>query len=288
MKKLGWWRLPGMLFAVVSAMFLSQISSAQEQQAEHFQKTFTVVSGATLNVENYKGTIHLVAADGNQVVVDVQKRFEGSESDRKWWMENVKVNFSNDPHQVKVKVEYPNQNCMFCFDFHDYTAEVELEIHVPRRVNIGIDGYKPDIRIAGVQGDIAVKSYKAPMLIEETAGAIHIDTYKNTLRLQNVTIRGSLEVKSYKADTEISARDLGQSAFVETEKGDIAVRVPESARLDVDYSGGRRASFHTDFNLTVASGSGENVRGSVNGGGTRLKLRTEKGSVTLQKLAGEL
>lgn len=222
------------------------------------------------------------------MIVDVQKRFEGSESDRKWWMENVKIDFSNDPHQVKVKVEYPNQNCMFCFDFHDYTAEVELEIHVPRQTNVSLDGYKPDMRITGVHGDIAVKSYKAPMLIDETTGAIHIDTYKDTIRLRNVTIHGSLEVKSYKADTEISAKDLGQSAAVETEKGEITVKVPESARLDVDYSGGRRASFHTDFNLAVASGSGENVRGTVNGGGTKLRLRNERGSVTLQKLAGEL
>lgn len=288
MKKLGWCRLPVLMFAAGLAMFLTQVVSVEAQEPEHFQKTFAVSTGATLNVENYKGTIHVTAAEGNQVVVDVQKRFEGSESDRKWWMDNVKVEFSNDPRHVKAKVEYPNQSCMFCFDFHDYTAAVELEIHVPRQINVGLDGYKPDIRIAGVQGDIAVKSYKAPMLIDGTTGAIHIDTYKDTIRLRNITVHGSLEVKSYKADTEISAKDLGQSAFLETEKGDIAVRVPENARLDVDYSGGRRASFHTDFNLAVASGSGENVRGTVNGGGTKLTLRTERGSVTLQKLAGEL
>jgi len=288
MKKLGWWRLPALMFAAGLAVLATQNASVQAQEPEHFQKTFTVSPGATLNIENYKGTIHVAAAEGNQVVVDVQKRFEGSESDRRWWMENVKVEFSNDPRQVKVKVEYPNQNCMFCFDFHDYTAAVELEIHVPRQINLALDGYKPDIRVADVQGDIAVKSYKAPMLIDGTTGAIHIDTYKDTIRLRNVRIHGSLEVKSYKADTEVSARDLGQSAFLETEKGDIAVRVPENARLDVDYSGGRRGSFHTDFNLAVASGSGENVRGSVNGGGTKLTLRTERGSVSLQKLAGEL
>jgi len=283
MNKLGRWRLAGL-----AAVFLIKVVSAQAQEPEHFQKTFTVAPGATLNVENYKGTIHVAAAEGSQVVIDVQKRFEGSESDRKWWMANVKVDFSNDPHQVKVKVEYPNQDCMFCFELHDYTAQVELEIHVPRQINIAVDGYKPDIRVSNVQGDIAIKSYKAPMVIEGTTGAIHVNTYKDTIRLRNVTIRGSLEVKSYKADTEISARDLGQSAVLETEKGDITLRVPESAGLDVDYSGGRRSSFHTDFNLTVGSGSGENVRGTINGGGTKLRLRTERGSVTLLKLAGEL
>jgi hypothetical protein len=58
--------------------------------------------------------------------------------------------------------------------------------------------------------------------------------------------------------------------------------------LDVDYAGGRRATFHSDFNLAVTSGSGEDVRGTVNGGGTKLRLRTVKGSVTLERISGEL
>lgn len=269
-------------------LLLAQTASAQEQQPEHFQKTFTVSSGAALNVENYKGTIHVAASDGNQVVVDVQKRFEGDDSDRKWWMENVKVNFSNDPGNVKVKVEYPTQNCTFCFQFHEYTAAVELEIRVPRRMNLMLDGYKPDIKVSGVQGDIAIKSYKAPMLIEGSTGAIQIDTYKDTIKLQDVKIRGTLAIKSYKADAEVNARELGQTADLENEKGSITIRVPGDAGLDVDYSGGRRSNFHSDFSLAMAAGSSSAVHGTVNGGGTRLRLRTVKGSVSLEKLGGQL
>jgi len=264
-------------------------NASSQQQSDHLQKAFTVSPGGSLNVENYKGTIHVAAAEGNQVVVDVQKRFEGgSDSDRKWWMENVKINFQNDPTHVNVKVEYPHDDCTFCFGLHDYTAVVELEIHVPRQINVSLDGYKPDVRISGVEGNIAIKSYKSPMLVQETTGSIHIDTYKDTIRLQNIKIRGDLQVKSYKADTEVNARELGQSAELETEKGDITVRVPGNAGLNVDYSGGRRASFHSDFQMAVTSGSGEDVRGTVNGGGTKLRLRTVKGSVTLQRLSGEL
>ena len=280
--------LPASGLFLTVMLLLAQTASAQEQQPEHFQKTFTVSSGAALNVENYKGTIHVAASDGNQVVVGVQKRFEGDDSDRKWWMENVKVNFSNDRGNVKVKVEYPTQNCTFCFQFHEYTAAVELEIRVPRRMNLMLDGYKPDIKVSGVQGDIAIKSYKAPMLIEGTTGAIRIDTYKDTIKLQDVNIRGTLAIKSYKADAEVNARELGQTADLENEKGSITIRVPGDTGVDVDYSGGRRSSFHSDFNLAMATGSSSDVHGTINGGGTRLKLRTVKGSVSLEKLGGQL
>jgi hypothetical protein len=273
---------------VGSVPFLSGQVMAQEQQGEHFQKTFTVSPAAALNVENYKGTIHVTATEGTQVVVDVQKRFEGSDADRKWWLQNLKISFANDPSHVKVNVEYPSRSCTFCFQMHDLTAAVDLEIHVPRQINLNLDGYKPDISVSGVQGNISIKSYKAPMLIQGTTGAIRIDTYKDTIRLRDVKIQGTLQVKSYKADTEISARDLGQSADLENERGNITVRVPANAGLDVDYSGGRRSSFHSDFNLAVSSGSGESIRGTINGGGTKLMLRTVKGTILLEKMSGEL
>ena len=126
------------------------------------------------------------------------------------------------------------------------------------------------------------------LCLEATTGAIRIDTYKDSIGLNDVKIRGALQVKSYKADTEVMARDLGETADIENEKGSITLRVPGSAGLDVDYSGGRRASFHSDFNLAVASGSSESIRGTINGGGTRLKLRTVRGTVSLQKISGEL
>jgi len=265
----------------------SSCQSSNESQQKHFQRSFTVNPGATLAVENYKGTIHVSAASGNQVTVEVQKRFEGSESDRKWWMENVKIDFHNDPGRVQIKVEYPN--CTFCWQLHDYTAAVELEIRVPRQTNVELDGYKPDIKVSGIQGDLTIKSYKAPMLVEGTTGAIRINTYKETVRLRDVKIRGALTVKSYKADADISALSLGQSADISSEKGDVVVRVPANAGISVDFEGGRRSSFFSDFALRARTGySSREVRGDINQGGSKLRLRTEKGSVRLLKIAGEL
>jgi hypothetical protein len=148
------------------------------QQTERFQRSFTLHAGGTLRVENYKGAIHVTGSNTNQVVVNVWKRFEGgSEADRKEWMENTKINFSNDSSRVSVKVEYPDWSCVFCWLDNDFIRNVELEIQVPVKTNLDLDGYKPDTKIASVQGDIRIKSYKAPVTIESTTGAIHIDTY---------------------------------------------------------------------------------------------------------------
>jgi hypothetical protein len=263
--------------------------SAGTDQPEGFQKSFTIASGGTLDVNNYKGTIHVTGSDTNQVAVDVTKRFDGSDADRKWWMEHIEVNFRNDSNHVSVEVKYPEWNCTFCWPGHDYTASVELEIHVPRQINVKLESYTPDIKIASINGDIRIKSYKSPIEIDSTTGAVRVDTYKETVKLRNVTLHGPLEIKSYKADAEIDARALGDSVTLENEKGSIVLRVPANAGLDVNFEGGRRSSFHSDFAMASRAASFDHsFRGTVNQGGTRVRLRTEKGSVSLEKLSGSL
>jgi Putative adhesin len=277
--------------AAMASIALTVLAQAQQPE-EKFQRTFTVNAGGALRVDNYKGTVHVTGASTNQVVVNVLKRFEGGgEADRKWWMENTKINFRNDGGRVAVTVEYPSQtfSCWFCWQEH-YVAQVELEIQVPSRTNLDLNGYKPDIRVSSLQGDIRIKSYKAPMTLESTSGSIHIDTYKDEIRLKNVAVRGSIDIKSYKADTEIDAKSLEGTANLETSRGSIVLRVPRDIGLNVDFAGGRRSGFHTDFALaTQAGGSlGRDVRGTINGGGAHLVLRTERGSVSIEKRAGEL
>lgn len=270
--------LPGVFALAISV--LAQTSAAQQE--EHFVKNFAVSSGSTLVVENYKGTIHVTGGEGNQVVVTVDKKFEGSDSDRKWWMANTRVNFDNDSSRVRVGVEYPSCNWN-CDDHSNYTGMVELTIQVPRRTTLDLNGYKPDVRISGIEGDIRLKSYKSPIDIASTTGAIKIDTYKETVHLHDVSIRGSLHLDMQKGEALIDAKSLGDDVNIETEKGSVVLRVPRNAGLSVDYSGNRRADFRSDLPIASEAGfhSGE-VRGTINGGGTRLRVRTVKGSFSIE------
>jgi len=277
--------------AIAVAALITTLASAQESQPESFQRSFALNSGGTLRVDNYKGTIHVTGSDSNQVVVNVVKRFEGNEADRKTWMEETKVDFTNSSDRVEVEVQYPSQSwsCLFCWHEHgDFSAAVELEIKAPRHTNLEVKSYKSDIRIASLQGDLRINSYKSPMTIEHTTGAIRIDTYKDLIRLRDVNIHGALAMKSFKADATIEATSLGDSADLETDKGSIVLRVPANIGLDLDFEGSRRSSFRTDFPVASQTGWSRSVRGIINQGGTRLRLRTEKGAIALEKLSGSL
>ena len=85
--------LIALFFAASTLLALSAWSQTPESQEEHFSRTFTVSAGSTLVVDNFKGTIHVAGSDIKQIAVKVDKVFEGSDSDRKWWMANTRVKF---------------------------------------------------------------------------------------------------------------------------------------------------------------------------------------------------
>ena len=276
-------------------VILAQASQGQqEQNGEAFQRSFPMNTSGTLVVENRKGAIHVRGSDTNQVVVNVRKRFEGgSEKDRQQWMAETKVSFDNQPNHLNVKVEYPNRDCVFCAHVTD---GVELTIVVPRATNIELDGNRPGMAISSINGDIRISSNRSTIAIDSTVGAIRVETNRGDVRLSDVAIKGRLELTSNRANAVIEARSVAGSADMETERGSILVRMPATVGVNLDYVGGRRASFHCDFPVTTnengaelndVSGrvgrDGAHITGTINQGGARMTLRTERGSISLKK-----
>jgi hypothetical protein len=276
------------------AMMAQSSQSEQNQNGHSFQRSFSMNAGGTLVVENGKGTIHITGSDTNQVVVNVRKIFDGgSDKDRQEWMAETKVSFDSMPNHLNVRVEYPDWNCVFCVNLDD---EVDLTIAVPHAINIELDGNRPDMAIASIQGDIRIFSNRSAIAIRSTEGAIRIETNRGDVRLADVAIKGRLEVTSNRADAVIEAKSLAGDADLETERGSIVVRMPPTVGMNLDYVGGRRASFHCDFPVTTnengaelndVSGrvgrDGARISGAVNQGGPRMILRTERGSISIEK-----
>src|SRR5579864_2398136 len=152
---------------------------APPPEEEHVVRSFPLAPGGTLAVENFKGTIHIAGSSGDQVVVTADRRFEGSDSDRRWWMAGTHVSFESQPDRLRVAVEYPTVSCDLPGggpEHSEYSGVVELTIRVPRRVNLDLSGHKPDIRIADTEGDIRIQSYKSPIEIASTTGGVSIQT----------------------------------------------------------------------------------------------------------------
>ncbi len=267
---------------------------AQGANAESFQRSFPMSAGGTLVVENRKGTIHVTGSETNRVVVSVRKIFEGgSDKERQAWMAGTRVNFDGAPNHVSVRVEYPDWNCVFCTNVRN---EVELTIAVPRAINVELNGNRPDMAISSIDGNIRISSNRSRIAIKSTEGAIRIETNRGDVRLSDVAIKGRLDLTSNRADAVIEAKSITGNADLATERGSIVLRMPATVGVDLEYVGGRRANFHCDFPVTTnengaelndVSGrvgrAGAHITGKINQGGARMMLRTERGTISLEK-----
>jgi len=274
------------LMLALAGGLLLVVPAAAQQTEDHFQRSFAIQPSGTLTVDNHKGLIRVTGTDSNQVVVNVAKKFEGTDKDRSWWMANTQVHFTTSADRVEVSVEYPSCDCSGpdWSSHDDYQASVELTSQVPRRINVSLQGHKPVMNISGIDGNIRITSHKAPIEIQSTSGGISIETYKETVRLKDVAIRGTLELQIAKGEATIEAKSLGDRVNLETEKGTIVLKAPPNTAMTLDYSGGRRSSFQSDFAIATEAGSSSSVRGTINGGGTQVHLRSEKGSITLERM----
>lgn len=281
-------RLAVLMLAAIFSMKAFAQDPTHSEEPERIQRSYAVDAGSTLVVENLRGTIHVKGSDTQQVKVSVFKNFKGTDKDKNWWLSATKVEFKNDPNHVSVTVDYPDHNCDdLCTHGHGrYTAAVELTIEVPRRTNLHLTGHKPDIAASDIMGDIRINSHKSKIDIQSTTGAIQIMAVKDTVTLRDVAIQGTLDVRSDKGTVMIIAQKLGEEVHLETGKGEIILRMPANTGADVDFAGGSNSSFHSAFNIGGASADRtiHEVRGKINQGGTRMRLRTSKGSIGLEKL----
>ena len=108
-------RSVAILTLAVAGALLFVLPAAAQQTEDHFQRNFAISSGGTLAVDNYKGQIRVSATDSSRVVVDVLKKFEGTDKDRKWWMANTEIHFNNSADRVAISVAYPSCSCCNCF-----------------------------------------------------------------------------------------------------------------------------------------------------------------------------
>ena len=277
----------GLLAGLSLNFYSSSLTFAQTTEGQstpqRFQRSFQLPSGGEVSIENYKGTIKIESWDREEVAVDVYKRFEGSSNIRDRWLDETKVNFDQGTNRVRIKVEYPRHENGVSFNDEGYSGSVELSLRVPRRVNLDLDGYKPEMNIQSITGEIRIKSYKAPIDIRSTTGPIRIDTYKETIIMRDVNIERSLDVKMYKGELDLDINGIGDRATFDTYSANVVVRLPERTRMNLDIDGGKHADIKSDFPVTVMSKTSDDLRGTIDGGGPVFRFKTYKGSLALRR-----
>jgi len=161
----------------------------------------------------------------------------------------------------------------------DFFGDLHLE-HLAAPIHFHSSRTK--MEFARIGGSIVLDS--GDLTVNNAVGPATVATRAKDIALTGIT--GDVHLRNSDGNITLTAAQPMGNLDVENHKGAIDITVPANAKFSVEASADD-GEIHTDFPLTTENGDHhDTVSGSVNGGGPRLRLTTEKGDITLHKADG--
>jgi hypothetical protein len=251
------------------ALALTLPASAAKLE-ETIDRTLEVQPGSVVSVENTNGRIKIDSWDQPRVRVVARKRVEGSRSDAAEKLRKLKIEIASDRGGVTVRTHEPDRRDHFSgfldwiFGDHE-SSQVDYDITVPRTMNLDIDNTNGGILVTGVNGELQLNTTNGKIETVRCAGALDAGTTNGGITAEMVRV----------------SRDIR----IDTTNGRIDLTVPSTFAADIDAST-TNGSINSELPVTTMRHSRNSLRGTINGGGNRVRLSTTNGGITIRSTRG--
>ena len=256
---------------VLTAALLFATTATAATVTETIDRTFDVRPGATVTLSNINGRITVGSWDQPRVRVIARKEVEGSRDEAKDAMKELRVEFAQANGGLTIKTHHPRRHDGFSsiFDFflgNHFNAQVRYELTVPRTMNLDVQNTNGSIHLSDVNGHLEVGTTNGKIEVERCAGSIDASTTNGNIQAELVRVA------------------KGKPLSFHTTNGRIEVEVPNDLAVDVD-AGTTNGSISTDLPIATTHFKRNSLRGTINGGGTPLKMRTTNGRIAIKARA---
>jgi DUF4097 and DUF4098 domain-containing protein YvlB len=253
---------------VLTLVLAASASAASLTQT--IDKTFDVRPGATVSLSNVNGRVTIKSWDQPRVHVVAVKEVEADRDEVKRVLDDLRVELQPKDGGLVITTHHPKETEGFSGFFSWLTgdrvsAEVTYDITVPRTMNV---------EAANVNGGIVVSDVTGKHELETVNGKIEVSRCAGSLDAS--TTNGSIHA-------ELTKVTKGQPLHFETTNGRIEVQVPKDLAVDVD-AGTTNGSISSDLPVSTNRFEKNSLRGTINGGGTPLKMRTTNGGIAIRSI----
>ena len=239
-------------------------------QAKTIERSFDVGDGGLLKLETSVGALRIDTHSASTVLVEVE--IDGKNEDR------MKVSFDNSGNNVTIIGEREESGGGF---WGSNRLKVKYHITVPKNYNLDVDTAGGSIKISDLVGKVDAHTSGGSITLGRIDGLVDINTSGGSITVDEVTGTIRAHTSGGSVTATISKQPTGDSKFT-TSGGSITVYLAADIAVDLSArtSGGRvRSDF--DVNGTTKKKS---IKGTINGGGPELVLKTSGGSVRIKEL----
>ena len=259
--------------AIVALAMLSTLPA----QADEWSKTYPLTAKPDLRIETSDANIRVTTWDQHtieaKVITSYYKIGEGG----------IRVEERQTGNSVEIDVRYPHHE----FNIGWRNHRVDVIIQMPREGNVNLHTGDGKIEIAGLKGQMDIRSGDGAESLNDIDGKLHAITGDGHIQASGRF--DELDVKT--GDGGVDVRAAGGSTLatnwhLETGDGSISLEIPPNLSADVDLHTG---DGHIDLDMPITTEGKirtNEIRGKLNGGGSLLSIRTGDGSIHLRKGSG--
>jgi DUF4097 and DUF4098 domain-containing protein YvlB len=244
-----------------------EIHSFDDHIAQDIPATATI-----LRVNDDHGAVRVSVANDNKITVVVRKRI-GAESQS-----------DADKYDQRTKPEISVAGNVIVLDARttasgDHSVQSDLDISIPRKMQLNITAHKGDVSVTGRDGDVEITNQHGEVSVEDVTGNVKLNLEKSSAKVEQIT--GDVHIDGRL--NEVSILDIKGSVqldgdFQESVKlGRINKSVAfKSSRTDMDFS---RIDGELDLDSDVLHA--ERITGP-------LRLTTSSKQIRLEDVSGDV
>jgi hypothetical protein len=300
---------------VATAVILAAGMATAESQTIA-SRTFDVKGRGLLTVDSDLGSVKVESGDAGQVRVDVTYDTRGTDrQDIDRFLEDFKVSFSQSGNDVSVTAEYPENGGHWWNRMRSHPS-VTFAVAVPRAFDVSLRTGGGSITVADLEGTVDAhtsggslhfgsitgpvtgRTSGGSIVLDGCAGDADVSTSGGSITIGEVagqvkarTSGGSIQVDAVAGDIDASTSGGSVRARITkqpkgdcrltTSGGSVTVRLAQGIAVDIDAHGNWVRS-ELPVTMTVSGDLHRNrMRGTINGGGPQLYLRTSGGGVKI-------
>ncbi|HTZ98601.1 MAG TPA: DUF4097 family beta strand repeat-containing protein [Terriglobales bacterium] len=237
---------------------------------------------ASVNISNRYGDVNVTGRDGDVVVAAQHNDVTASDINGK-----VSLNLEHSSakiSQVSSDVSIEGRASDVAIDDVKGGLHLDGEFMESVRLSkiaqtVNFKSARTDLQFSKLDGDLNLDS--GDLQADNVSGPVRLTTRSKDIRLSGVS--GDVRVQDENGSIELRMNKLG-SMQVENRNGDIQIYLPEKAGFQLDARS-RGGEIETDFNELKIDSSGDTAvaAGVVGGGGPRIVLTNNEGTIEIRK-----
>jgi DUF4097 and DUF4098 domain-containing protein YvlB len=243
-------------------MVLAGFPARATADTERVTRTVPITDAGTLRLNNFSGRVTITGTSASEVTIDATRY--GSRSQ----LEHVRLEINSDRSRVRIDANQRDGSAFWEWGFWGrYDAvETDLDIRVPRHVNLDITLFSASLNVRGVEGSHTIETFSSRVALDDVSGSIRGKSFS-----------GPFEVRT------ASWSDAHRLEF-ETFSGSVDLHIPDSTqgKVEFDSFSGR---FTSAFPVTFQSSRRKHFVGQLGSGGSvgGVSVKTFSGNLSINR-----